>query len=96
MPRTPTPWAYATNPAAEGRDARGFVLATSATDARKKARQRLAIERKAFAKWANMPVSSLPRLYVTTFPVWPDPEFTTAPQAGRYFNGTKVVEGAPR
>jgi len=87
--RAPIYWAYATHRDAEGRWARGFILAVDRTEALHKARRRLVTERNRVAKAMNMTprqLSPLGRGRATyRVRVWKDPDRSCAPRQARHY-----------
>jgi hypothetical protein len=84
-------WGYCTHREAEGRWARGFVLASNRHDAIKKATRRVVRERRRFAKANGL--ASQPMVSRGTYRVrvWRDPKRTTAPQTARHYTERVAV-----
>lgn len=84
--RDPCYWAYTMQPEKVGRIARGFVLATSQSEAKAKAKKRIDHERRQFAKWVGVPIGDLrsgmkSNRYVK---VWKDPDRSSTPSCKHY------------
>ena len=78
-------WAYCVYEHDEGWRARGYVLATSKTEARAKAIKRVAVEQRRVAKRCGLTRSAMPqhgRFYRVR--VWPDPDMVAAPSSRHY------------
>jgi hypothetical protein len=86
MMAAPEYWAFCVYPGHEGRTARGFVLAASKTEAKRKARARVMTERRRFAKQYGTQPVPVPGLRNTRafyrVRVWVDPDLSTAPGNG--------------
>lgn len=79
-------WAFCTHREAEGRWARGFVLAANRHDALKKATKRVVRERRRFYKAnGSGPVPPLAKRGTYRVRVWRDPKRVTAPCASKHY-----------
>ena len=79
-----TYWAFCNFPEAEGRIARGFVLASSVADATKKARKRVTVERRRIGRELKTLLEPVPHRGRYRVRVWKDPEMATAPTCKHY------------
>ena len=79
-----TYWGFCNFPEAEGRIARGFVLASGVAEATKKARKRVAVERRRIGRELKTLLGPVPHRGRYRVRVWKDPERTTAPSSKHY------------